>query len=235
MKGKLKIGILGAGHIGSALTRHFTRLGHDVVVANSRGPETLAGLAKETGAKPVPVSEVPHGRDLVVVTIPEGKIPELPPGLFKNAPANLVVIDTGNYYPRQRDGRIEGIENGLLESRWVEKQLGRPVIKVFNNIYADHLANHGKPPGAPGRIALPVSGDNPKAKALVMQLVNDIGFDAVDAGGMDESWRHQPGTPVYATDFDAAGVRRALAEAKPERKPEWRATPKSPGTYNAPA
>ncbi len=235
MKGKLKIGIIGAGHIGSALTRHFMRLGHDVVVANSRGPDTLAGLAKETGATPVPVREAPRGRDLVVVTIPEGKIPDLPAGLFKNAPADLVVIDTGNYYPRHRDGRIEGIENGMLESRWVEKQLGHPVVKVFNNIYADHLANHGKPPGAPGRIALPLSGDDPKAKALVMQLVNDIGFDAVDAGGLDESWRQQPGTPVYAADFDAAGVRRALAEAKPERKPEWRGTSNSPGTYKAPA
>lgn len=234
MKGKMKIGIIGAGNIGSALTRHFTRLRHDVVVANSRGPETLADLAKETGAKPVPVSEVPRGRDLVVVTIPEGKIPELPRDLFKAAPKGLIVIDTGNYYPRHRDGKIEGIENGLLESRWVEKQLGHPVIKAFNNIYAEHLANRGKPPGSPDRIALPVSGDDAKTRQLVMDLVNDMGFDPVDAGGLDESWRQQPGTPVYATDLDAAGVRRALAQASPERKPEWRATPDSPGSYSTP-
>ena len=158
-----------------------------------------------------------------------------PRGLFKDAPANLIVIDTGNYYPRHRDGQIEGIENGLLESRWVEQQLGHPVIKVFNNIYAEHLAKRGKPPGTPGRIALPVSGDDAKAKEVVMKLVNDIGFDPVDAGGLDESWRQQPATPVYAADFDAAGVRRALAQATPERKPEWRATPKSPGTFDAPA
>ncbi len=234
MKGKMKIGIIGAGNIGSALTRHFARLGHDVVVANSRGPETLAALARETGAKPVQVSEVPRGRDLVVVTIPEGKIPQLPRGLFKNAPPSLIVIDTGNYYPRHRDGQIEAIENGLLESRWVEQQLEHPVIKVFNNIYAEHLANRGKPAGAPARIALPVSGDDPRAKQVVMDLVNDMGFDPVDAGGLAESWRQQPGTPVYTTDFDAAGVGRALAQASPERKPEWRATPNSPGTYNAP-
>ena len=233
MKSKLKIGIIGAGEIGGTLTRHFTRLGHEVAVANSRGPETLADLARETGAKAVPVAEAPRGRDLVVVTIPEGKIPNLPPGLFRDAPAKLIVIDTGNYYPRQRDGKIEGIENGLLESRWVEQQLGHPVVKVFNNIYADHLANRGKPAGTPGRIALPVSGDDVKAKGAVMQLVNDMGFDAVDAGGLDESWRQQPGTPVYAShsDFDAAGVRRALAQATPERKPEWRATARSPGTF----
>jgi len=232
VKGKMKIGIIGAGNIGATLTRHFTRLGHDVVVANSRGPETLADLAKETGAKPVDVAEVPRGRDLVVVTIPESKIADLPQELFKNSPPNQIVIDTGNYYPRQRDGKIEGIEQGLVESRWVERQLGRPVIKVFNNIYAEHLAKRGKPPGSPGRIALPVSGDDAKAKETVMELVNAIGFDPVDAGGLDESWRQQPATPVYATDFDAAGVRRALAQATPERKPEWRATPNSPGTFN---
>jgi predicted dinucleotide-binding enzyme len=214
MKEKMKIGIIGAGNIGAALARHFTRLGHDVVVANSRGPETLADLAKETGAKPVPVSEVPHGRDLVVVTIPEGKIPDLPRGLFKDAPPNLIVIDTGNYYPRHRDGHIEGIEKGLPESRWVEQQLGHPVIKVFNNIYAEHLTKRGKPPGTPGRIALPISGDDAKAKEVIVKLVNDIGFDPVDAGGLDESWRQQPGTPVYATDFDTPGVRRALAQAR---------------------
>ena len=231
MKSKLKIGIVGAGAIGATLTRHFTRLGHDVAVANSRGPETLADLARETGAKAVPVAEAPRGRDLVVVTIPEGKIPNLPPGLFKNTPAKLIVIDTGNYYPRQRDGKIEGIENGLLESRWVEQQVGHPVVKVFNNIYADHLANRGKLAGTSGRIALPVSGDDAKAKTVVMQLVNDMGFDAVDAGGLDESWRQQPGTPVYTSDFDAAGVRRALAQATPERKEKWRATARSPGTF----
>ena len=233
MKRKLKIGIIGAGHIGSALTRHFTRLGHDVAVANSRGPETLAALAKDTGAKPVSVAEAACGRDLVVVTIPESKIPTLPRGLFKDADG-CVVIDTGNYYPRQRDGRIEGIEKGLPESRWVEQQIGLPVIKVFNNIYAEHLAKMGKPPGAPGRIALPVAGDSVKAKAVVMELVNDMGFDAVDAGGLDESWRQQPGTPVYTSDFDLSGVQRALAHATEERKPEWRATDR-PGSYNSPA
>lgn len=233
MKRKLKIGMIGAGNIGSTLTRHFTRLGHDVLVANSRGPESLAELARETGAKPVTVTEATRGRDLVVVTIPEAKVPELPSGLFENASPDLIVIDTGNYYPRERDGKIDGIENGLTESRWVQQQLGHPVIKVFNNIYAEHLAKKGKPQGAPGRIALPVSGDDPEAKTVVMELVNDIGFDAVDAGGLDESWRQQPGTPVYATDFDAAGVRQALAQATPERKPEWRATPESPSAREA--
>lgn len=231
MNRKLKIGIIGTGHIGSALIRHFTRLGHDLVAANSRGPESLQELARETGMKPAQIIDVPKGRDLVVVTIPQRRIADLPRGLFKGAPENLIVIDTGNYYPQQRDGKIEEIESGVPESRWVEKQLGRPVIKAFNNIYADHLANHGKPAGTAGRIALPVSGGDPKAKSLVMELISDMGFDAVDAGDLSESWRQQPGTPVYATDFDTAGVRKALAQATPERKPEWRATSKSPGSY----
>jgi hypothetical protein len=109
------------------------------------------------------------------------------------------------------------------------------VIKVFNNIYAEHLAKMGKPPGAPGRIALSVAGDSAKAEAVLMQLVSDMGFDAVDAGGLDESWRQQPATPVYAADFDIAGVREALRKATRERKPEWSATPQSPGSFEAPA
>jgi len=120
------------------------------------------------------------------------------------------------------------------ESRWVEKQLGRPVIKAFNNIYAEHLYKLGRSKGSPGRIALPVAGDDAAAKQVVLRLIDELGFDAVDAGGLDESWRQQPGTPVYATDFNADGVRRALAQASKERKPEWRATPRSPGTYAAP-
>jgi predicted dinucleotide-binding enzyme len=231
----MKIGIIGAGQIGGTLTRRLTALGHKVVVANSRGPETLMDLAAETGATAVSVREAVHGVDLVVVTIPEKNIPNLPAGLFADTDKKLVVVDTGNYYPRQRDGRIAGIEAGLTESQWVEQQLGRPVIKAFNNIYARHLLELGKPAGTPGRIALPVAGDDAAAKGVVLRLVGELGFDAVDAGGLDESWRQQPGTPVYTKDFDAAGVRRALAAARPDRTPEWRATAKSPGNFTAPA
>jgi predicted dinucleotide-binding enzyme len=231
----MKIGIIGAGQIGGTLTRRFSALGHEVLVANSRGPETLAGLAAETGARAVSVPEAVRGVDLVVVTIPEKNVPSLPAGLFANTGERVVVIDTGNYYPRQRDGRIEAIEEGLPESRWVEQQLGRPVVKAFNNIYARHLLELGRPAGTPGRIALPVAGDDDAAKAVVLRLVDELGFDGVDAGGLDESWRQQPGTPVYAKDFDAAGVKRALAETSKDRGPEWRATPGSPGSFTTPA
>jgi len=218
----MKIGIVGAGHIGGALTRRLSALGHDVAVANSRGPETLAGLAARTGATAASVMDAVDGKDLVIVTIPEKSIPELPKDLFANVPASTVVVDTGNYYP-SRDGRIDAIESGTTESRWVADQLGRPVVKAFNNIYAQHILDKGRPAGSPGRIALPVAGDDPEAKAVVMQLLDELGFDSVDAGSLDESWRQQPGSPVYATDFDEAGVRTALAAAMKERPPEFRA------------
>jgi len=218
----MKIGIIGAGHIGGNLTRRFSALGHKVFVANSRGPDTLADLAAETGATAVTVNEAARAGDVVVVTIPLKNIPKLPRDLFANTPATVAIVDTGNYYP-QRDGHIEAIEQGTTESRWVSQQLRRPVIKAFNNIYAKHLLEKGKPKGAAGRIALPIAGDHKEAKALVLRLVEELGFDAVDAGGLDDSWRQQPGTPVYATDFDAAGVRQGLSEATPERKPQFRA------------
>jgi predicted dinucleotide-binding enzyme len=227
----MKIGVIGAGNIGGTLSRRFTQLGHEVSVANSRGPDTLRELAEETGATAVTVDEAARDKDLVVVTIPEKHIPTLPPGLLDGV---AVVVDTGNYSPRQRDGRIEPIEAGMTESRWVAEQLGRPVIKAFNNVYASHLLEQGQPKDAPGRIALPVAGDDQDAKSVVMGLVDELGFDPVDAGGLDDSWRQQPGTPVYGTDFNANGVRAALREASPERQPEFTGSAESPGTFMQP-
>jgi len=229
----MKIGIIGAGNIGGTLALRLTTLGHNVDVANSRGPQTLARLATETGATAVTVADALRGADLVVVSIPEKNIPSLPHDLFAGTPSSTVVIDTGNYYPQQRDGRIDAIEAGTPESRWVAQQLGRPVVKAFNNIYAQHLRDLGKPAGTPGRIALPIAGDDDVAKGIVLRLIDELGFDGVDAGGLDESWRQQPGTPVYGTDFDAAGVRRALSHAGWERRPEWRAKANSPSTLTA--
>jgi predicted dinucleotide-binding enzyme len=231
----MKIGIIGAGQIGGTLTRRLTALGHEVSVANSRGPQSLADLVKETGAKPVTVKEAARAGEVVVVTIPEKRIPELPKDLFAGVPDNVVIVDTGNYYPRQRDGRIAEIEAGLPESKWVQRQLGRPVVKAFNNIYARHLLELGRPDGALNRIALPISGDNPKAKEIVMRLVDELGFDPVDAGELDESWRQQPGTPVYTADLDAKGVRYALAEASSKRPPQFQATKNTPSSHAKPA
>jgi predicted dinucleotide-binding enzyme len=225
----MKIGIIGAGHIGGTFTRRFSALGHNVFVANSRGPATLKDLAAETGATPVTVEQAARSGEVVVVTIPMKSVPKLPRDLFKGVPKNVVVIDTCNYYPQQRDGRIDAIENGMPESRWVEQHLGRPVVKVFNNIYAEHLLKLGRPAASKGRIALPVSGDDARAKEIVFRLVDELGFDPIDNGGLDESWRQQPGSPVYTTDHDAEGVRRALSEASKERPQEFKAKSTTPG------
>lgn len=217
----MKIGIIGAGHIGGTLTRRLRALGHAVAVANSRGPETLRELAAETGATATTAAEAVQGRDLIVVTVPMRSVPELA-GVFAGVPKNVPVIDTNNYYPQPRDGLIDGIESGLTESRWVEKTLGHPVIKAFNNIMARDLLSRGAPKGTADRIALPVAGDDAAAKAVVLKLVDDLGFDAYDAGGLDESWRQQPGTPAYVKNYGTEDLRRALAEAKPERLPQFR-------------
>lgn len=219
----MKIGIIGAGNIGGNLTRRLTALGHDVSVANSRGPATLTDLAEETGATPVEVAEVAWGAELVVVSIPEKDVPDLPAGVLDSISAGAPVVDTGNYYPKDRDGRIDAIESGLPESRWVEQQLGHPVVKAFNGVLAQKLLDAAKPAGDPGRLGVAVAGDDETAKGKVMRLADELGFEPVDAGGLDESWRQQPGTPWYAKGLDADGVRRALAEASPQRPPEFTA------------
>ncbi|MFJ8741523.1 NADPH-dependent F420 reductase [Embleya sp. NPDC127516] len=219
----MKIGIIGAGNIGGNLTRRLASLGHEVSVANSRGPETLTALAEETGATPVTVAEAARDAEIVVVTVPLKNVPDLPAGLLDEAAEGFTVIDTNNYYPRQRDGRIAAIEDeGLTESRWVEKQLGHPVIKAFNGTYAQDLLERPLPAGRPDRMALPVAGDDESAKNVVRALIDELGFDSVDAGGLDDSWRQQPDTPVYGLRAGIEAVTKALTEADPERKESFR-------------
>ncbi|MEU6777335.1 NAD(P)-binding domain-containing protein [Streptomyces sp. NPDC046759] len=219
----MKIGIIGAGNIGGNLTRRLTALGHDVSVANSRGPETLKELAEETGATPVRAEDAAGGAEIVVVTVPLKVVPDLPAGLLDGAAEGVAVIDTGNYYPQQRDGRIAAIEDeGLTESRWTERHLGHPVIKAFNGTYAQDILDRPRPAGDPERMALPVAGDDEAAKAKVCALIDELGFDTVDAGGIDDSWRQQPDTPVYGLRAGAQGVKEALAQASPERPAGFR-------------
>jgi predicted dinucleotide-binding enzyme len=230
----MKIGIIGTGNIGGALARRFRATGHDVAIANSRGPASLQELARETGARPVTIDEVVQGAELVIVAIPMTKVASLPAHLFADASPGLIVVDTSNYYPRERDGRIAEIEAGLTESGWVQQRLGHRVVKAFNSIIAQHLLENGRPAGSPDRIALAISGDDAGQKSVVAKLLDDIGFDAVDAGTIAESWRQQPGTPGYLQDFGVTGVRAALQQARPERTAPWTATDASPGTYDAP-
>ena len=219
----MRIGIIGAGNIGGALARRLVGLGHEVRVSNSRAPETLQDLQRESGAVAVWAAEAAEAADVVVITIPLKNVPDLPADVLHRAKPDAAIIDTCNYYPKQRDGRIAAIEEGMRESVWVSRHVGRPVIKVFNMIGADGIEHQGKPPGTAGRYAIPVAGDDPSAKARVMALVDALGFDAVDAGPLKESWRQQPGTPVYGALRDADSVRRALAEASAVRPTGFRA------------
>jgi predicted dinucleotide-binding enzyme len=219
----MRIGIIGAGNIGGTLTRTLSKLGHEVQVANSRDPQTLADLAAETGATAVWAADAAADADLVIVSIPQKNVPDLAPGIVAGAKPGAPVIETNNYYPKQRDGRIEAIEAGLTESEWVSDLLGVPVYKVFNGIYWKHLLERGVPEGTEGRIALPIAGADGPAKEIVFELINELGFDPVDGGPLDQSWRQQPGTPVYGKDYGAADTVKALAEASPERPAEFRA------------
>jgi hypothetical protein len=219
----MDIGIIGAGHIGGSLTRRLAALGHAVRVSNSRAPETLADLAAETGATAVWAGEAAKDADVVIVSIPQNRVVDLAPGIVGGAKPGAPVIETNNYYPRERDGLITAIEAGTPESVWVSEQLGVPVFKVFNGIFWKHLLEGGLPRGSAGRIALPVAGDDPAGKQIVLDLVDELGFDAVDGGPLAESWRQQPGTPVYGADLDAEEAIRALAAASPVRPDAFRA------------
>ena len=219
----MRIGIIGAGNMGRAIARHVVRLGHNVSIANSKGPESLTALAAEIGAAPVSVVDAANAGEIVIIAIPTKAILDLPRTLFANVPSSVVVIDIGNYHPQLRDGRIDTIERGMLDSQWVAQRIGRPVIKAFNNIPAKSLLEKGVPRGTTGRIALSVAGDSFDAKATVLRLVDDLGFDPVDGGDLDNSWRQQPGTPAYCRDLEAGALRRALAEADRSRIAEYRA------------
>jgi len=219
----MRIGVIGAGSMGGILARHLVKLGHQVSIANSRGPESLTALGAEMGATPVSVIDAAKAGGLVIIAIPTRAIADLPSALFVNVPSSVVVIDISNYHPELRDGRIHAIDRGMLDSQWVAQQIGHPVIKAFNNIFAKSLLEKGVPRGRKGRIALSVAGDSLDAKAAVFRLVDDLGFDPVDGGDLDNSWRQQPGTLAYCQDLEAAALRRALSEADRNRIAEYRA------------
>jgi len=206
----MRIGIVGSGNIGGGLTRRLAALGHDVSVSNSRGPESLTDLAAESGARAVTVEDAVRDADVVFVAVPLKAVPDMPTDAF----AEKVVVDCNNYYPG-RDGEIAQIEGGLPSSVWVAQHLaGATVVKAINSIQAGHMENDGRPSGDPNRIALPVASDDGAAKQRVMELIDELGFDSVDSGTLADSWRQEPGAPVYGADRDVAGVREGLTAAE---------------------
>jgi predicted dinucleotide-binding enzyme len=217
----MNIAIIGSGMVGSTLARRLARLGHIVSIANSRGPDTLRQFAAEIGATAVAASDAARSGGIVIVAIPERAVMDLPKDLFAGVAADTVVIDTGNYYP-SRDGQITAIDTGQMESRWVSERLGRPVVKAFNTIYFKNVLEKGAPRGAAGRLAVPVAADRGAERETVSKLVDDLGFDPVDAGELDDSWRQQPGTPCYGKELEAPQLKEALAAAERNRIAEYR-------------
>nr|WP_268235548.1 NAD(P)-binding domain-containing protein [Kocuria dechangensis] len=216
----MKIGILGTGHIGTTLTQRLSAAGHDVKVANSRGPETIGPEVLASGGRAVQASEAVIDVDVVILSVPLHRLPQLAP-LLAGVPSGTVVIDTSTYYP-QRDGRIEAIEAGQVESLWVIDRLGRPVVKAWNAIGSHSFAAKDKPAGGTGRIAIPVAADDDQDRAVGMAFVEDIGFDAFDAGPLAQSWRQQPGAPCYCTDLTLDEMPEQWAAADARRSPTRR-------------
>ncbi|MFJ8945010.1 NADPH-dependent F420 reductase [Streptomyces sp. NPDC102395] len=207
----MKISVIGAGAIGGNLARKLSAAGHDVQVADARGPEAVAPDVLETGARAVALDDAVKDRDAVVLAIPFGVAGQLA-DLFATVPAETVVIDTSNYYPHL-SGRIEAVEGGAIESVYTSELLGRPVVKAWNAALAETQRTKGLPAGTPGRIAIPVAGDAEEAKRVAMRLVDDTGFDPYDAGPLADSWRQQPMGPAYCTELTLDELPAALAAA----------------------
>lgn len=216
----MKIGIIGAGNIGSTLARKLAACGHEVKLANSKGPESIQALANEIGVHAVTKEEAVSGVEVVILSIPFANYPDLEP-IMSKVPEKTVVIDTSNYYPG-RDGVIKEVDDGLPESIWVSKRIGHPVIKAWNAVLAATLADKGQPAESPTRIALPVAGGDTYAETIAQDLVEDTGFTALAAGSLEDSWRQQPGTPAYCTELTLPELKLALQMADKQRAPKNR-------------
>lgn len=207
------IGIIGAGHIGSALAHAFTRAGHDVVIANSRGPETLDALIAEVGprARAATAQEAAEAGEVVVVTVPLAAYRDIPAEPL----SGKVVLDTNNYY-WERDGHIAELDRGeATTSGLLQEHLrGAKVAKAFNHIMARDITTTGAPAGTPGRRALGTASNFPEAIEVVTDLYDQLGFDTVSAGALSESWRLERDRPAYVTRQDAAQLRDNLAKGE---------------------
>ena len=207
------IGFIGAGHIGAQVARLAVASGYDVVLSNSRGPETLRDLVKELGpkARAATPAEAAKAGDLVVVSVPLKNYRSVPVDQL----AGKIVIDTNNYYP-ERDGHIPELDNeSTTTAELLQAHLrASKVVKAFNHIYAAQLTTDGQPAGSKNRRALVIAGDDAAAKAVVTNLLDEFGFDTVDAGPLKEGWRIQRDTPGYGPRRTAEELRKDLAAAK---------------------
>lgn len=211
----MKIGIIGAGLIGKTLAAKFSAAGHEVRMADAKGEESILSIADIAGAKAVSMEQITNDVDLLVISIPLFAIPDLSSLLKGKIGKDVILVETTNYWPN-RDGNIDGLGKGMVNSVWLQQHFDRPVVKAFSNINAFSLKTEGKPAGTAGRIALAVASDDEAAKKVVFDLVDDAGFDALDAGDLEDSWRQQPCSPAYCTDLTLAELSEARRSAKRE-------------------
>jgi predicted dinucleotide-binding enzyme len=203
----MRIGVIGSGHIGATVAERLVQSGHDVAIANSRGEDAVRDTAERIGARPATAHGAANYGDVIVEAIPFGAYDTLP----EEALAGKTVIDASNYYPG-RDGTFDEVENGTPSSALVARHLkDSRVVKAFNTIFWEHIRDRHRPKGDPDRLAIPVAGDDDDAKRIASDLIDQIGFDPVDAGTLAESGRQEPGAPVYGQPLDANGVREAIA------------------------
>ena len=206
----MKIGIIGAGEMGRCLASRLVTCGHTVSIANSREPASLKQVVENIGAEPVSIEGATKYKDVIIVSIPQKSIADLPKKLFEDIPGDTVVIDTGNYYPGLRDGAIPALEQIGIDSLWVQMHLGVAVVKVFNSILATSIKDFGRPRGDRNRIAIAISGDSIKSKKIVFTLVEELGFDPYDVGDIAQSWKQQPGSPIYCRDIHLEELKKRV-------------------------
>lgn len=211
----MRFGIIGAGSIGSIISKKLVKNGHNVKIADARGMEHLE--EKGLAGTPVPVEDAIKDIEILIISLPTKAMPSIR-NIIDQVGEEVIIVDTSNYYPF-RDDKIEEIENGMVESVWVSNQLGRTVIKAFNNLLAYTLENEGTSEDSSGRIAMAVAGNDPSQKQVVMDVVYELGFDAVDSGSLSDSWRQQPGTPAYCTELTKEELTKALKKANKEKAP----------------
>ncbi|MBV6737934.1 NADPH-dependent F420 reductase [Priestia megaterium] len=211
----MRFGIIGAGSIGSIISKKLVENGHDVKIADARGMERLEG--KELAGTPVRVEDAIKNIEVLIISLPTKAIPSIR-NIINQVEEEVIIVDTSNYYPF-RDDKIEEIENGMVESVWVSNQLDRPVIKAFNNLLAYTLENEGTSEASSERIAMAVAGDDPVQKQIVRDVVHGLDFDTVDSGSLNDSWRQQPGTPAYCTELTKDELTKALKKANKEKAP----------------
>ena len=194
----MKIGISGVGAIGGTIAKKLVKAGHKVSVANSKGKESVSKFANEIGSEPRNIQEISKDIDILILSIPFGSIPKLPKIIFENLPQSSIVVDTSNYYPEIRK---EDFDESKPESVYISEQIGRKIIKAFNNILADSLQNLGKSKEEKNRLAIQVAGDDEEQKKIVMKLIEDCGFEPYDNGNLENSWTQQPNSAGYCCDY----------------------------------